>query len=163
MSSRALPDATAAELAALQRAHGGRIVTPLHITCDRFGASETTSLFLDGLATAARELRPAAVRATSLMRLDRPSSRPVLKYVVEDTPQLASIRDAVHEASQAASLVSGYGSEVAWTVSALEDVAGGVAPHDIAHRVLFTADRFLVSRILADGFETLGEIDLGSR
>ena len=154
-------DARAA-VAELVAAHPGRTVEPLHITCDRYAGPESPATLVDELRRGARGLRPVAVRAVSLMQLRRPSGRSVLKYIVEDTPDLIRIRDAVRAAASTASLTSAYGRDVAWNVSAVEGVAGTVALRDIAPLPLFTADQFLVSRIVGDGlFETVAEIGLG--
>lgn len=165
LSSVPLPPGTAEAIAHLQRLHGGHVVEPLHITCDRFaGGLERMPVLLEHLARAATALSPVDVRSASLTQLRRPGGRVVLKYVVEETPELARVRALVHEASEAASLQSAYGEDVGWTVSAVEDYSGDVAPSAIPPTSLFRADRFLVSRIVADHqFETVRTFDLTAR
>ncbi len=165
VSSAPLPHRTAEAVARLRHLHGGQVVEPLHITCDRFAAtSDGTAVLLEHLARAARSLSPVDVRSASLTQLRRPGGRVVLKYVVEETPALARIRALVHEASDAASLQSAYGADAGWTVSAVEDYSGDVAAGEIPPTSLFRADRFLVSRIVAEHrFETVRTFDFSAR
>jgi hypothetical protein len=158
------PAATSSRIAELRRRLGGTPVEPLHITCERFLEGGDVAALVTQLATRASQTAPFAVRGASLFRWQPPEyDHAVLKYLIEETPDLAAARSGVREAARAAGMRSAYGGETEYTVTLLRGVADAPLPASDPCD-LFVAEGFLVSRIAGpDRFETLAFVDFARR
>ena len=159
------PPLTQAAITDLHARFGGTVVSPLHITCDRFSAAGDLKILygeLERAAIASREIPIIATGLFSFRPLENGSA--VLKYRVAETDRVARARRAVRNGAAAAGMVSAYGGDTEYTVTLLRDTREEIVPPPVDAFEAFVADRFLVSRIAGlDRFETLREIDFGSR
>jgi hypothetical protein len=158
------PAAIVARIAALRQQLGGRTVEPLHITCERFTEGGDVGALVARLAQHALRIAPFMVRGASLFRWQpRKEDRPVLKYLVRETPELARARAAVGDAAVAGRMSSAYGGETEYTVTLLRNIADAPLP-DAPPCDLFEAAGFLVSRIVgSDRYETVARADFSRR
>lgn len=163
--SRPLAPEVRARLDQLQRAYGGQVVDPLHLTLERVSGDRT-----DDLIAAVRRsislLQPVVVRGEGLMTM-RSSYRGGDILKVETTQErIAPNVDAVRSAVRGAGLRSLYGDERRANVTVLEGIrqAGDVAAAEWRPLDLFTADLVIVSRIAgASRYDLLDRISLPSR
>ncbi|MBN1875767.1 MAG: hypothetical protein JXA33_16200 [Anaerolineae bacterium] len=156
---------------ALQAWFGGDVVTPVHLTCQRFILSEEEYLdaFIPLLRAAMAQVAYFSLTATAFQILDLPSLQTrMLKWRVEETDALRNFVVTLNEALSATGATSLYAAgAVANLVSALisvpilstsELVLVGGFPYS-----LYTARRVQLSRIDGPGVYTvLATMGLGS-
>lgn len=154
VSSRPLSSDVNALLTRFQRAFGGRIVAPLHVTVDRVAAVDP-----EVLVSSVRECVPRLRRATirgnaSFVLRSEYRGADVLKLDVPRDDALDHDIDELRTALRVAGLSPMYGNDRSMTVTALERIDRpadlDAVPWD-SRTELFVGDTLLVSRIRGVG------------
>lgn len=154
VSTRPLSSDVNALLTRFQRAFGGRIVAPLHVTVDRVAAVDT-ELLASSVRECVPRLRRARIRGNAPFVL-RSEYRgvDVLKLDVARDDALDHDIDELRRALRRAGLRPMYGDDHSMTVTALERIERPAALDAVAWAVpidLFVGDTLLVSRIRGVG------------